>query len=111
MKVLTVHFYSGHRKVSLWKFLYGLLEAPGQNYHLVRWVNKENHVFRVVDTAGLAHRWGQEKKNENMNYDKMSRALRQYRHGEIQKIPSTKLTYKFGDVVMKEIFDGQKLQD
>lgn len=95
-------FYLGKRKVSLWNFLHGLLEAPGhQNY--LRWVDKEHHVFRVVDTAGLSYLWGLKKEKINMNYDKMSRAIRQYKHGEVEKIPRTKLTYKFGDVVMKEI--------
>jgi hypothetical protein len=62
----------------------------------------------VIDTTGVAYRWGLKKNKTNMNYDKMSRALREYKHGEVKKVPETKLTYKFGDVVLKEISKGQK---
>ncbi|XP_046852338.1 ETS-related transcription factor Elf-5-like [Xenia sp. Carnegie-2017] len=92
-----------NRKNSLWKFLYRLLESPNQeNDNLLQWVDRKNYIFRVVQTAELAHRWGQEKNKVNMNYDKLSRALRQYKHGEVQKIPGQKLMFKFGHVVMKD---------
>lgn len=94
---------SGNRKNSLWKFLYRLLESPNQeNDNLLQWVDRKNYIFRVVQTAELAHRWGQEKNKVNMNYDKLSRALRQYKHGEVQKVPGQKLIFKFGHVVMKD---------
>jgi hypothetical protein len=83
--------------------LYRLLEEPARHQNYLRWVDEEHHVFRVINTAGLSNLWGLKKKKRNMNYDKMSRAIRQYKHGEVEKIPRTKLTYKFGDVVMKEI--------
>ena len=101
-------YHPGNREVSLWKFLYRLLEAPSHpNYQLIRWVNKGEYAFRVYDTAGLALRWGLEKNNIHMNYDKMCRAMRQYKHGEVQKVPGTKLTFKFGDVVVNEIKKGK----
>ena len=92
--------------MSLWKFLYSLLEAPSEEYKdLIRWVDRENHVFRVIDTDGLAKFWGMQKNNRktDMNYDKMSRALRQYKYGEVTKLKGHKLTFQFGDVVMKNI--------
>ena len=107
MYIYSIFYYTGRRKVSLWKFLYKMLEPPKSgNHHLIRWVDKKNFIFRVIDASQLASLWGLEKDNPTMTYDKMSRALRQYRYGEIQKIPQTKLTFRFGDVVIKEICNG-----
>ena len=35
-------------------------------------------MFKIVDSAGLAKLWGVQKNCSSMNFDKMSRALRNY---------------------------------
>ena len=63
-------------QVQLWQFLLELLSDPG-NAHFITWegINGE---FKIVDPEEVAKRWGQRKCKPNMNYDKLSRALRYY---------------------------------
>jgi len=42
----------------------------------VRWENKQDGVFRIVDSKRLATLWGQHKQNTSMTYEKLSRSLR-----------------------------------
>ena len=53
--------------------------------------------FKMVDPDEVARRWGERKSKPNMNYDKLSRALRWVtidKNG--QKIMSTKLIFVSG---------------
>ncbi|KAG1674521.1 ETS factor [Nymphon striatum] len=61
----------------LWKFMRDLLQSPQYNPRLIRWENAEDGVFRIVESGKIAQLWGMVKNNEKMNYEKMSRALRQ----------------------------------
>ena len=92
----------GNRAVALWKFLFEVLKDP-RNSNLIRWVNKEQMIFKVVNSAALAYLWGMEKNHHDMTYDKMSRALRYYDDEIIQKIPNNKLVFKFGNRVIQEV--------
>lgn len=50
----------------------------------------------MVDTEDVATRWGRRKNKPNMNYDKLSRALRYYYEKKIlTKVPGKRYTYKF----------------
>ena len=50
----------------------------------------------MVDPDELARKWGQRKNRPNMNYDKLSRALRYYYDKLIlNKVPGKRYTYKF----------------
>ncbi|KAG8221935.1 hypothetical protein J437_LFUL002494 [Ladona fulva] len=40
------------------------------------WISREDGIFRILDTAELARKWGYQHKNPNMTYEKMSRAMR-----------------------------------
>lgn len=98
-----INFYlTGNRKVSLWKFLYQSLLDP--NYvNLIRWVNRDEMTFRVLDTATLARQWGLKKNKNDMTYDKMSRGMRDYDRDTLEKVPNQKLTFKFGKRIKDEI--------
>lgn len=60
--------------MQLWQFLLELLAAGGPG---IAWEGT-NGEFRLTDPDEVARRWGQRKAKPNMNYDKLSRALRYY---------------------------------
>uniref|UniRef100_A0AC34QBQ7 Uncharacterized protein n=1 Tax=Panagrolaimus sp. JU765 TaxID=591449 RepID=A0AC34QBQ7_9BILA len=83
--------------VHLWHFIRELLDQPKQYSSCVRWVDREEGTFKIESSHHLARFWGQRKNRAQMNYDKLSRSLRQYyKKGIIQK-PEKKqrLVYKF----------------
>lgn len=52
--------------------------------------------FRVVDPNRLAQLWGERKRRPNMNYDKLTRALRYYYDKHIMvKVPGRPYCYRF----------------
>uniref|UniRef100_A0A8D9E7I9 DNA-binding protein D-ETS-6 n=1 Tax=Cacopsylla melanoneura TaxID=428564 RepID=A0A8D9E7I9_9HEMI len=61
-------------QVQLWQFLLELLGEPS-NGGLIAWEGNQGE-FRLVDPDEVAKRWGLKKSKPNMNYDKLSRALR-----------------------------------
>lgn len=62
--------------VTLWQFLLQLLEQQS-NGHLIAWTSNDGE-FKLVDAEEVARLWGLRKNKTNMNYDKLSRALRYY---------------------------------
>ncbi|CAD6193115.1 unnamed protein product [Caenorhabditis auriculariae] len=83
--------------IHLWHFIRELLDQPKQYGSCVRWVDREEGTFKIESSHHLARFWGQRKNRSQMNYDKLSRSLRQYyKKGIIQK-PEKKqrLVYKF----------------
>ncbi|VDO54530.1 unnamed protein product [Haemonchus placei] len=84
--------------VHLWHFIRELLDHPNKQYgSCVRWVDRDEGTFKIESSHHLARFWGQRKNRAQMNYDKLSRSLRQYyKKGIIQK-PEKKqrLVYKF----------------
>ncbi|XP_045768889.1 protein FEV-like isoform X2 [Maniola jurtina] len=85
---------SGGGQVQLWQFLLEELaaRAPG-----IEWVgNPADGEFRLSDPDEVARRWGQRKQKHNMNYDKLSRALRYYYDKNIMsKVHGTRYAYRF----------------
>jgi Ets-domain. len=61
-------------QVQLWQFLLELLGEPS-NGGVIVWEGSQGE-FRLVDPDEVARRWGLRKSKPNMNYDKLSRALR-----------------------------------
>ncbi|KAL3218473.1 hypothetical protein MRX96_031542 [Rhipicephalus microplus] len=81
----------------LWDFLQQLLNDPEQRYHYcITWKDEEEGVFKITDPHRLAKLWGMQKNHLNMNFDKMSRAMRYYYRVKIlQKEPGERLCYRF----------------
>ncbi|XP_058840190.1 ets DNA-binding protein pokkuri [Topomyia yanbarensis] len=81
----------------LWDFLQQLLNDPSQRYsRYIAWKCRDTGVFKIVDPAGLAKLWGQQKNHLSMNYDKMSRALRYYYKVNIlRKVQGERHCYQF----------------
>uniref|UniRef100_UPI00398E97AD ETS-related transcription factor Elf-5-like isoform X2 n=1 Tax=Pristiophorus japonicus TaxID=55135 RepID=UPI00398E97AD len=83
--------------VHLWEFVRDLLLNPMENREILRWEDRREGVFRVIESHAFAQLWGKEKKNKGMNYEKLSRALRHYYKTGILERVDGRLMYKFGE--------------
>ncbi|XP_074531217.1 ETS domain-containing protein Elk-4 [Halichoeres trimaculatus] len=80
--------------VTLWQFLLQLLVDPS-NEQLICWTNEEGE-FKLLQAEEVARLWGARKNKPNMNYDKLSRALRYYYDKNIiKKVNGQKFVYRF----------------
>ncbi|XP_039352601.1 Friend leukemia integration 1 transcription factor isoform X5 [Mauremys reevesii] len=66
----------GSGQIQLWQFLLELL-SDSSNANCITWEGT-NGEFKMTDPDEVARRWGERKSKPNMNYDKLSRALRYY---------------------------------
>ena len=62
-------------QIQLWQFLLELLSEPETYSDIIVW-EKGLGEFRLIDPDEVAQKWGVRKSKVNMNYDKLSRALR-----------------------------------
>ncbi len=60
----------------LWEFLLELLKNSMYSPAFIKWENREQGIFRVVNSTQVAALWGKRKNNPRMNFEKLSRALR-----------------------------------
>ena len=60
--------------VQLWQYLLELLDTPSMS-NIITWEGGHGE-FRLRDPEEVARLWGERKNKKNMNYDKLSRALR-----------------------------------
>lgn len=74
--------------ITLWQFLLHLLEDQNQR-HLISWTSTDGE-FKLLDAEEVARLWGLRKNKTNMNYDKLSRALRYY----YDKVSVTKISLR-----------------
>ncbi|XP_029362942.1 SAM pointed domain-containing Ets transcription factor-like [Echeneis naucrates] len=83
--------------IHLWQFLQELLLKPHNYSCCIRWLNKEKGIFKIEDSARVARLWGIRKNRPAMNYDKLSRSIRQYYKKGIIRKPevSRRLVYQF----------------
>ncbi|CAL8340407.1 unnamed protein product [Lota lota] len=80
--------------VTLWQFLLQLLQ-DSSNKQLICWTNEEGE-FKLLRAEEVARLWGARKNKPNMNYDKLSRALRYYYDKNIiKKVNGQKFVYRF----------------
>ncbi|GFS19610.1 ETS-like protein factor [Elysia marginata] len=80
----------------LWEFIHETLMNPLYNPQYLRWENQREGVFRFVQSEAVAQLWGGRKNNENMTYEKLSRAMRHYyKRGILERVEGRRLVYKF----------------
>jgi len=83
------------QKITQW--IVSLLRDPRYNPKVITWLDETKGIFHIKNTNTFAKLWGIVKHNENMNYEKLSRAMRySYQNNELQMVPEQRLTYKFG---------------
>lgn len=81
-------------QIQLWQFLLELLTTD-EAKHCAHWEGPLGE-FRIIDPDEVARRWGLRKNKPNMNYDKLSRALRYYYDKHIlAKVQGKRYTYRF----------------
>ncbi|XP_072514328.1 transcriptional regulator ERG isoform X1 [Salminus brasiliensis] len=84
----------GSGQIQLWQFLLELL-SDSTNSSCITWEGT-NGEFKMTDPDEVARRWGERKSKPNMNYDKLSRALRYYYDKNIMtKVHGKRYAYKF----------------
>ncbi|CAH0559911.1 unnamed protein product [Brassicogethes aeneus] len=84
----------GSGQIQLWQFLLELLH-DSSNAACITWEGT-NGEFKLTDPDEVARRWGERKSKPNMNYDKLSRALRYYYDKNIMsKVHGKRYAYKF----------------
>uniref|UniRef100_A0A8C0INH3 ETS domain-containing protein n=1 Tax=Chelonoidis abingdonii TaxID=106734 RepID=A0A8C0INH3_CHEAB len=85
---------AGSGQIQLWQFLLELL-SDRANLNCIAWEGT-NGEFKLIDPDEVARRWGERKSKPNMNYDKLSRALRYYYDKSIMtKVHGKRYAYKF----------------
>lgn len=96
------HHHHHHRSspIHLWEFLKELLqqvESGCADATVIRWLDKQRGVFKIEDSVRVAKLWGKRKNKPKMNYDKLSRSIRQYyKKGIMKKTDrSQRLVYQF----------------
>ena len=78
----------------MWQFLLELL-SDSANAGCITWEGT-NGEFKLVDPDEVARRWGERKSKPNMNYDKLSRALRYYYDKNIMtKVHGKRYAYRY----------------
>uniref|UniRef100_A0A1L8DI42 Putative erg n=2 Tax=Nyssomyia neivai TaxID=330878 RepID=A0A1L8DI42_9DIPT len=87
----------GSSHIHLWQFLKELLGSPQKHGTAIRWLDRSKGVFKIEDSVRVAKLWGQRKNRPAMNYDKLSRSIRQYyKKGIMKKTErSQRLVYQF----------------
>jgi len=92
--VYCVHATTGSGQIQLWQFLLELL-SDASNASCITWEGTSGE-FKMTDPDEVARRWGERKSKPNMNYDKLSRALRYYYDKNIMtKVHGKRYAYKF----------------
>ncbi|XP_059079826.1 DNA-binding protein D-ETS-4-like isoform X3 [Tigriopus californicus] len=83
--------------IHLWQFVKELLNQPQLYSGCIHWIDREKGIFKIVDSTRVAKLWGKRKNRPAMNYDKLSRSLRQYyKKGIMKKTERTqRLVYQF----------------
>ncbi|CDS40135.1 ETS transcription factor Elf 2 [Echinococcus multilocularis] len=80
----------------LWQFLIKCLNSEQCNPAVIKWVCKEQGVFRLTNVRLLAQLWGEKKHKPNMSEENLKRSLRYYYGKKIlTKVQGHRDVYKF----------------
>lgn len=89
------------RKKNICNFIFEKLES---NSSMIKWIDRNNLTFKIIEPKVLASIWGLRRNNERMNYKKMTRSLRYHYYRNL--LPQYyKFVYKFSEnsVIVKQI--------
>ncbi|XP_066947473.1 protein tramtrack, alpha isoform-like isoform X2 [Macrobrachium rosenbergii] len=96
-----------------WEFLVRLLKDPTTNPNLIRWENEANGIFRLVQPAIIAQRWGRrtgKHASENLSYENFARGLRyHYATGALKPVSEKSFVYRFGPKALKSLQEGNNV--
>lgn len=81
-------------QIQLWQFLLEIL-TDASHRDIIQWQGEDGE-FKLLDAERVAQLWGERKNKPNMNYEKLSRALRYYYDGDmLAKMTGKRFVYKF----------------
>lgn len=82
--IITTHdqLKSSFTKITICEFLIEKLKIRS---NLIEWMDFSRGVFKILEPFALAKLWGSKSYNKNMNYKKMSRAIRYHYNNEIRR--------------------------
>ena len=81
-------------QIQLWQYLLELL-TDKDHRDVIHWIGDDGE-FKLENPETVAQLWGTRKNKPNMNYEKLSRALRYYYDGDmISKVHGKRFVYKF----------------
>lgn len=83
-----------NNQIQLYQFLYSMLREPSCEY-MIKWMDSVGR-FKIIQPELIAAAWGRKKNKLNIDYPKLSRALRYY-YGRniIEKIKNKPHEYAF----------------
>ena len=94
-------------------FIRNLLHNRHYNPKVISWVCQTQGIFKINHPTDLAKIWGKMKANKDMNYEKMSRAMRYHygnqkegRKGHLAMVKRKNLMYQFGELTVNWRFDN-----
>lgn len=97
----------GSGQIQLWQFLLEML-ADRKNTHIITWENT-NSEFKILEPDAVASSWGCRKSKPNMNYDKLSRALRYYYdRGLMTKVSGKRYAYRVCFPALEQLHASQQ---
>lgn len=73
---LDLRSRAGFKGKHLWEFIRDLLHNGQYNPSVIRWEDRDEGIFRIVNSKEVARLWGSRKRNSDMTYEKLSRAMR-----------------------------------
>ena len=84
----------------LYQFLLQLLDQK-QNETIIKWIEKKDGVFQIINKNRLAELWGKHRQRK-MTYESLSRAIRHYYKQNIMQANPVKLRYQFTTSTLDE---------
>lgn len=97
----------GSGQIQLWQFLLEQL-SESVNAAVITWEGTAGE-FKILDPDEVARRWGDRKSKPNMNYDKLSRALRYYYDRNLMtKVHGKRYAYRFDFRALEQLQQTQQ---
>lgn len=114
-KQKKIFFLLVKRCPHVWQFCADLLDNDNFNPSIIKWLNKDKGIFKIVKPDKVADLWGAQKNRKSdkkMNYEKMARGMRySRREGFFKKLDKEKnkpneygkqLVFQFSDKVVRD---------